>query len=650
MNFIDYNDLVRYLEETPRRVESGISRQTEPWLYATSLGFAELEWRWHNPQPRREQMDPAVLWLGVATAFQMVLDETDLSSPIFSTLTQQVVDAIERNPANPGYNKYPEVPAFESNPWLQWALQDVRSPLRERWRWEKNIELQSRLALIIETLMMALAHQSMIVPFSAHRPPRGREVYYNNHVIHLWLPTLEPDFDEQILDFAENTLNYWAKLWYQKLQERLAVRQGLRVQVDGPKPTHSQSRSLKEYYSDAFKKWKKRKGFVLWDSVKDAFDSVANTNDFRKLTDSLGLPITHVPGIGKALKAIGNFTLSAIWVAPKIAKAVMEETKLPPEQIEKAFGIAKFIDSVTPGPWGSSLMILYFSLASAGKAPSKAAMKAALSAKAATIEKIREVLERERRPKMHVVSGKSSSRTNPYRKFIKQLEDISAEENELEENAVRTADIAQELSKLAEEYGEYDPLDIVLMAIIPAHERLISQGDQYEPHDLLDMSVYLAEEVIHELDLRQEQRKVAAGPRLDKEIEKLNSLRPILAQAANQALQQCLADRQEKLSAGACGEIASAMADVLHNAGFKTQLAQITTGDEDAHEWPVVETLDGLISVDIEPETYEDPKGSRWLLRPDAKIKPTDVFITSFGEPEDYGDLAGYLDVCPYQP
>ncbi len=314
---------------------------------------------------------------------------------------------------------------------------------------------------------------------------------------------------------------HFLEWWWKAIKRRIAEKH---VSTDGPRFSTgaaalipSQSRSLREFYEDAFKKWKDKKGFVLWDSVKGVFDSVFNTSDFRKLTDSLGLPVTHLPGVGKALRAVGSFTLSALWIAPKMAKAVVEETGLPPEKVEKVFAIAKGIDSLTPGPWGSGIIILYYTLATAGKAPSKAAVRKALAAKAKLIDRISESLEKERYPKMRLVSGgpKSSRRKDPLRDLTEELNNISKNKKVLKKSAQKTADLALEIGTWAAEFEDPDePLDALGMAIIPAHERLVSQGDEYESENLLDMAMYLADQTLSALEESSGSLKMAAGPRL----------------------------------------------------------------------------------------------------------------------------------------
>lgn len=324
---------------------------------------------------------------------------------------------------------------------------------------------------------------------------------------HLVVPLRAPhEFDQRpVREFIE-----W---WWQAVRRRIAER---RARTDGPKlaAVHSESRSMRQYYEDAFKKWKDRKGFVLWDSVKGVFDSVFNTSDFRQLTNSLGLPVTHIPGIGKALKAVGSFVLSSLWVAPKIAKSVGEQTGLEPEKVEKLFGAAKFIDSVTPGPWGSGIIILYFTLATAGKAPSKAAMKGVIAAKAKVIEKLQAALERERMPKMKAVKGPSSSGKNPLRKITSEFKDVAEDEKDLKKEADKVGDFAFEIGEWSSEFEDFDEaLDAALLAVMPAHERLISQGDDYESENLLDMALYLAGEALQDLAVPEEQFRLAAGPR-----------------------------------------------------------------------------------------------------------------------------------------
>ncbi len=313
---------------------------------------------------------------------------------------------------------------------------------------------------------------------------------------------------------------YFLEWWWQRVQERIPVRgadtAGPRLSTGVSMP--SQSRSLREYYEQAFEKWKTKKGYVVWDSVKTVFDSVYNTSDFRKLTDSIGLPVTHLPGVGKALKAVGNFVLSSLWVAPKMAKAVVEETGLPPEKVERVFAIAKGIDSVTPGPWGSGIIILYYALATAGKAPSKAAVKKALAVKAKLIERLRGGIERERSPKMRLVAAgpKSSSRKDPLRDLTRELNDIAKDKKALEKNAPKTADLALEIGTWVAEFEDIDEaLDALEMAVIPAHERLVSQGDEYESENLLDMAVYMADQTLEDLEESTETVKLAAGPRFD---------------------------------------------------------------------------------------------------------------------------------------
>ena len=510
-----YQDLVRYLQKGEPRVARALGEPFPIPAKQHRQGFTS-EWVSHVEQLLEDQFGPTVairsVWIAADALVEAWLHQNRLDNPSRNLLEmlREILLEIDAIPV-----------AFTSGPsGGHEYLEKTNNFLR--------VVAESNDPHHTPTLMMPLgiryalgAVENLLETISQYITTKDSDtVYrflgqgiYEAAASYAYLVDEEPlafsylggKWEERQLDFLE-----W---WHKETRRRIPQK---RAQTDGPKlklAAHSQSRSLREYYEEAFTKWKDKKGYVLWDSVKGVFDSVFNTSDFRQLTNSLGLPVTHLPGIGKALKAVGNFVLSSLWIAPKMAKAVVEETGLAPEKVEKVFAVAKGIDSVTPGPWGSGIIILYYALATAGKAPTKAAVKKALSTKAKIIERIREALEKNRQPKMQLVSGKkSSSGKDPLSKLTAELKSIAKDKKALEKSADKTADFALEIGDWSADVDE--SLDALLLATLPAHERLVSQGDDYDSRNLLDMSMYLADHALEDLE-GEVQHKMAAGPRFD---------------------------------------------------------------------------------------------------------------------------------------
>lgn len=135
---------------------------------------------------------------------------------------------------------------------------------------------------------------------------------------------------------------------------------------------------------------------------------------------------------------------------------------------------------------------------------------------------------------------------------------------------------------------------------------------------------------------------VVYGPSLPSDIERLQSLRAVLASAANEGLQICIASLDDEIGPGACEDIASMLAVELQEAGFEPMIAQIMVEGESGHEWVVVLTSEGLVSVDVPVGVYEEWDQRGWLVYRDVAIGPSDIIILPF-DPEDFGEFTPYV-------
>ncbi len=133
------------------------------------------------------------------------------------------------------------------------------------------------------------------------------------------------------------------------------------------------------------------------------------------------------------------------------------------------------------------------------------------------------------------------------------------------------------------------------------------------------------------------------------DLDRLQAMRPALASAANEGLQICIAGLDDEVGPGACGDVAAMLAAELQESGFEIMMAQIMVEGETGHEWVVVSTTEGILSVDVPPSVYEEWDGGGWIIYGDVTIHPSDIVIVPFDR-EEFASRGVDPYVYPYNP
>ena len=91
---------------------------------------------------------------------------------------------------------------------------------------------------------------------------------------------------------------------------------------------------------------------------------------------------------------------------------------------------------------------------------------------------------------------------------------------------------------------------------------------------------------------------------------------------------------------GLCQDIAGALASVAWEHGFECASVSAEIGEQ--HVWIVVQTEDGVYSVDISPYAYERGGGYTWKKIPNVKFTPDDIEIDRISlDPSDFSEFSG---------
>lgn len=127
-----------------------------------------------------------------------------------------------------------------------------------------------------------------------------------------------------------------------------------------------------------------------------------------------------------------------------------------------------------------------------------------------------------------------------------------------------------------------------------------------------------------------------------KTVEELKALAPLFALAAQQEYNEWEQDEggvDAVLGAGGlCQDIASALASVAWEHEFECTMVSAEIGEQ--HVWTVVQTEDGVYSVDISPYTYERGGGYTWKKIPNVKFAPDDIEIDMISsDPDDFSEF-----------
>lgn len=128
---------------------------------------------------------------------------------------------------------------------------------------------------------------------------------------------------------------------------------------------------------------------------------------------------------------------------------------------------------------------------------------------------------------------------------------------------------------------------------------------------------------------------------------KLNTLRPVMAKAAQTILDDWQQDSEgwdEELgSGGICDAIANSLIDVIHEHLGIDAVLGAPEGDD--HQWIVVSNGQEACIVDIPPSIYEIGSGYSWKKIPNVQISSQNILIESVS-PKDVNDLfeTNYVD------
>lgn len=100
---------------------------------------------------------------------------------------------------------------------------------------------------------------------------------------------------------------------------------------------------------------------------------------------------------------------------------------------------------------------------------------------------------------------------------------------------------------------------------------------------------------------------------------------------------------EELGSGGICQDIASAMADVLSEAGVE-EIVHFHQSVGENHVYLVALLADGVFTIDIPPHVYEDGGGYVWKKKEGVMITAEEVFIDRLGgsiDPQEFFQLYG---------
>ena len=127
-----------------------------------------------------------------------------------------------------------------------------------------------------------------------------------------------------------------------------------------------------------------------------------------------------------------------------------------------------------------------------------------------------------------------------------------------------------------------------------------------------------------------------------KTVEELEALVPLFTATAQQEYDAWEQDEEgvdaELGAGGLCQDIAGALASVAWEHEFECTTVSAEIGEQ--HVWVVVQTEDGIYSVDISPYAYERGGGYTWKKIPDVKFTPDDVEIDMISpDPDDFSEF-----------
>lgn len=123
-----------------------------------------------------------------------------------------------------------------------------------------------------------------------------------------------------------------------------------------------------------------------------------------------------------------------------------------------------------------------------------------------------------------------------------------------------------------------------------------------------------------------------------KSLEKLESLKPLLAKAAQEVYDDWnVEEYDEYAGGGVCHVIAEEMCSVMSDNGIECTTFSHSIGE--VHVSCIAKLSDGVYSVDISPYTYETGGGYNWKKIPDVEFSEYDINIDCISrDPKDFND------------
>ena len=95
---------------------------------------------------------------------------------------------------------------------------------------------------------------------------------------------------------------------------------------------------------------------------------------------------------------------------------------------------------------------------------------------------------------------------------------------------------------------------------------------------------------------------------------------------------------------GICDDIASAMSEVLIEAGVPAVTQEAQVGDQ--HVFVIAQFDEGVFEVDIPPQVYETGSAYVWVKKPDVTFTSADIVSgLIFADPARFADYCGAIQL-----
>ena len=132
---------------------------------------------------------------------------------------------------------------------------------------------------------------------------------------------------------------------------------------------------------------------------------------------------------------------------------------------------------------------------------------------------------------------------------------------------------------------------------------------------------------------------------LSEVVESLESLKPLLAQAAQVVYDEWEQNDEGECdmygAGGICQDIAEAMCNILNNNGFECVTVSQQSGEQ--HVYPIVKNNEGIWIVDIPPYIYETGGGYCWKKISNVKFNQNSIVIDYLSDDPNDEEYDGYF-------